>query len=65
MLYRHYKGNLYRVLADPAYHSETLEEVVAYMSVKDGKVWIRPSKMFHELVEIDGRVVPRFEEVHE
>jgi hypothetical protein len=65
MLYRHYKGNLYRVLIDSAFHSETQEEMVVYMSVNDGKVWIRPAKMFHELVDLpEGRVVQRFSEVH-
>lgn len=66
MLYRHYKGGLYRVLVDPAFHSETQEEMVVYMSVKNGKVWVRPSKMFHELVDLpNGQVVQRFAEVNE
>ena len=32
MLYRHYKGGLYRTLSEVAYHSETGEEMVVYIS---------------------------------
>jgi hypothetical protein len=66
VLYKHYKGGLYRVLADPSFHSETQEELVVYMSVETGKVWVRPSEMFHGLVDLDnGTVVPRFRESFE
>lgn len=64
--YRHYKGRMYRVIG-VARHSETLEELVVYRalydSVKFGKkaLWIRPKKMFLEMVVIDGKKVPRFE----
>ena len=65
MLYRHYKGGLYRVLHE-GFHSETLEEMTVYMSVKDGKVWVRPSSMFHELVQVDDEYwLPRFTEIDE
>jgi hypothetical protein len=66
MLYRHYKGGLYRVLHEPAFHSETEEELTVYMSVESGRVWVRPSKMFHELIPLNnGMVVERFREVLE
>jgi hypothetical protein len=65
MLYRHYKGGLYRVLFDDAKHTETGEELVVYISVETGKVWVRPVKMFFELVGTANGLVPRFEEVHE
>ncbi|MDR4987180.1 DUF1653 domain-containing protein [Bacillus cereus] len=66
MLYRHYKSGLYRTLSEVAYHSETGEEMVVYISVETGKVWVRPSKMFDELVTIEnGELVPRFKEVSE
>ncbi|MEK4711153.1 DUF1653 domain-containing protein [Bacillus sp. FSL R10-2780] len=63
MLYRHYKGGLYRTLSEVACHSETGEEMVVYMSVETGKVWVRPSKMFHESVIDDGSIVPRFRDL--
>ena len=43
--YRHFKGNEYEVIA-VARHSETMEELVVYKSLKDGEVWARPKAMF-------------------
>ncbi|EJR51828.1 DUF1653 domain-containing protein [Bacillus cereus group sp. RP32] len=66
MLYRHYKGGLYRTLSEVAYHSETGEEMVVYISVETGKVWVRPSRMFDESVlDENDEIVPRFKEVSE
>ncbi len=61
-IYKHYKGNKYLVLA-LAKHSETLEEMVVYVSLYDNlesQVWVRPAKMFSEVVEYRGKTVPRF-----
>ncbi len=61
--YRHYKGNEYRVTG-VAKHSETLEELVVYETLYDnpeGKLWVRPKRMFLEEVEVDGKRVKRFE----
>ena len=59
--YHHFKGNEYEVVAI-ARHSETLEEMVVYKDLKnDGKVWVRPSSMWNETVERDGKVFKRFE----
>jgi hypothetical protein len=59
--YRHYKGNEYSVLSI-ARHSETLEELVVYrQEYGDRGLWVRPVAMFCELVEVNGRQVPRFE----
>ena len=62
-LYRHYKGNDYRVIG-LARHSETLEPMVVYDAL-DGERgrWVRLAAMFLETVEIDGRKVPRFSRV--
>ena len=51
--YRHYKGNLYKILA-LAKHSETLEDMIVYQSVEKGDVWIRPRKMWNETVDNNG-----------
>lgn len=60
-IYKHYKGNEYKVL-HIARHSETLEEMVVYQCLYgDYSIWIRPKKMFLEKVEIDGQLVDRFE----
>lgn len=60
--YQHYKGNFYQVIG-VAKHSETLEEFVVYKALNDKKVsklWIRPSKMFTEKIELKGKTLPRF-----
>lgn len=60
-LYRHYKGNLYRLLC-VARHSETLEDMVVYQDVRcPEKIWARPLAMWEETVEAGGRTLPRFE----
>lgn len=64
-IYRHYKGKLYEVIG-LVRHSETLEEMILYKALYNGKfgknsLWVRPARMFSEMVEIDGKQVPRFE----
>lgn len=51
--YRHYKGNLYKIITF-AKHSETTEEMIVYQSVKAGDVWVRPMKMWNEVVDEKG-----------
>ncbi len=63
-IYKHFKGNLYRVL-DIARHSETEEEYVVYRAMKDDSLWIRPLSMFDEVIERHGKTVKRFEFVEE
>ena len=59
--YRHYKGREYEVIA-VARHSETLEDMVVYKALYgEGEMWVRPLAMFAENIEIDGRILPRFE----
>jgi len=62
-IYKHSKtGNAYRVIC-VAKHSETKEDLVVYESLYENdlsKYWVRPAKMFAELVLIDGNQVPRF-----
>lgn len=57
--YRHYKGNVYEVLA-VAKHSETCEDLVVYQSKEKGDVWVRPYVMFLETVNVNGESVERF-----
>ena len=60
-IYKHFKGNSYKVLA-LAKHSESLEDMVVYQALYDvGQVWVRPVKMFLEKIERDGKIVKRFE----
>ena len=62
-LYRHYKGNMYEVIS-LARHSETEEWMVVYKALYgDEGIWVRPYEMFFEKVEVDGKMIPRFEYV--
>lgn len=61
-VYRHFKGNVYRVIA-VARDCEDLSEVVVYQNVDKGDVWVRPLDNFTELIERDGVSFYRFEKV--
>ena len=59
-VYRHFKGNLYRVLFS-ARHSETGEEMVVYRALYGKQdYWVRPAAMWNETVTREGKTLPRF-----
>ncbi len=64
--YRHHKGEYYEVLGVGC-HSETLEEYVFYRALYHSEkfgnhsLWVRPVKMFCEMVNSNGVEKPRFE----
>ncbi len=60
VIYKHYKGDLYEVLMI-ANDSETLEEVVVYKNLHSKKVYVRPAKMWSEIVTgLDNKYTFRF-----
>ena len=60
-IYRHFKGNKYRVIG-VARHSESNDSLVVYQPLYgDYGLWVRPLEMFLQKVELDGKVVSRFE----
>ena len=64
-LYRHYKGNDYRVMG-LAHHSETQEPLVVYQALYGAHgLWVRPAAMFNETVDFGGQRLPRFARVGE
>lgn len=66
-IYQHFKGMKYRVIG-VAKHSETLEDMVIYEALYDNpvaKIWVRPAKMFTEIIEKDGKKLKRFEYIGE
>lgn len=60
--YKHFKGNIYKVIAI-AKHSETLEDMVVYESVKTKEIWVRPLTMWDDEVEKDGITYKRFTKI--
>ena len=64
-MFRHFKGNLYR-LEGFAKDSETLEEMAVYRALYgECGLWVRPAKMFFETVERDGKTMKRLELVED
>ena len=64
-IYRHNKkGHLYEVLG-VALQTETNEALVIYRPLYENEyeLFARPYTVFIELVEIDGKQVPRFEKI--
>lgn len=60
-IYRHFKGNLYRVIG-VASHSETLEPMVVYQALYGQQgLWVRPAAMWIETVEKENYTGPRFQ----
>ena len=58
--YRHYKGKEYQLLT-LARHSETLEPMAVYQALYgEGDVWVRPARMFVEIVMKGEKSFPRF-----
>lgn len=53
--YRHFKGDIYKVIA-VGYHSETQEKMVVYKDIETGKVCIRPHDMF--ISDVDHEKYP-------
>lgn len=61
MQYRHYKGGLYELVCVATLESD-LSEMIVYRAA-DGSIWTRPKSVFFELVDVDGKLVPRFARV--
>ena len=51
--YKHFKGNLYKVVGI-AKHSETTEDMVVYESLRNNTLWVRPASMWNEVVDDKG-----------
>lgn len=64
-IWRHYKGNDYRIIAISR-HTEDLTWYVVYEALYDNevsKIWHRPLDMFLGTLKIDGKVAQRFTRV--
>lgn len=49
-IYKHYKGNFYKIIAI-AKHSETKEEMIVYKNTEKGDIWVRPKYMWNEKID--------------
>ena len=64
-LYRHFKGNMYKLLY-VAKHSETLEPMVVYQALYGEQgIWVRPASMWFEHVDGDDYHGPGFYPIEE
>jgi hypothetical protein len=64
-LFHHYKNKPYKFIGY-AKHSETLEDMVIYETLYEnnqGRIWVRPQKMFFEKVQLQNKLTPRFQEI--
>lgn len=65
-IWRHYKGNDYRIIAVSC-HTEDLSWYVVYEALYENsvsKIWHRPLNIFLESLEVNGEIVKRFNKVH-
>ena len=64
-IYRHYKGNYYKVLAIGK-HSESLDNLVIYQAqYGSNDIWCRPLDMWNDEIDYNGKTCKRFELVKE
>ena len=67
--YRHYKGNLYEVIAVARDSENSQKELVVYKALYDSpefgpnQIWVRPKEEFLEKVTKEGKSFYRFEEI--
>ena len=59
-IYKHYKGDIYQLIADNVLHTETNEFLTIYRRISDNAIFARPTPMFHGFLE-DG--TKRFVEI--
>ena len=62
-IYEHYKGQRYRIIAIATFSEDISQRLVVYEALyanKVSQVWARPEAMFLEMVQLEGRAIPRF-----
>jgi len=63
--YRHFKGQVYEVIAIGK-HTETLEDMVVYKALSGNQdIWVRPASMWIDTIDRDGKIFVRFEKIEE
>lgn len=59
MKYRHYKSGIYEVICEARLEPDPDVTMMVYKGT-DGTIWARPKAVFFEMVEHEGKKVPRF-----
>lgn len=59
MKYRHYKGGIYEIVCEAKLEADPTVIMMIYRS-HDGQTWARPKDVFFEMVQVEGKAVPRF-----
>lgn len=60
-VYQHYKGGKYELLLVARMADEDLDECVVYRTtVEPDNIWIRTVREFCEVIEINGKIIPRY-----
>ncbi|HAF45056.1 MAG TPA: DUF1653 domain-containing protein [Gallionellaceae bacterium] len=59
MKYRHYKGGIYEIVCEAKLEADPDIIMMVYRS-EQGQIWTRPKTAFLELVQHEGKTVPRF-----
>ena len=59
MRYRHYKGGIYDIVCEARFEPEPDVIMMVYKAA-DSTIWTRRRDVFFEMVEHEGKIVPRF-----
>ncbi len=59
MKYQHYKGGIYEIVCEAILESDPTVTMMIYRS-HNGSIWARPKEVFFEMVQVEGKEVPRF-----
>jgi DNA polymerase-3 subunit epsilon len=59
--YRHYKGGIYELVCKATQEAD-LQPAIVYRA-PDGSLWIRPTSVFFEMIEVGGKMMQRFTEI--
>ena len=59
MQYRHFKGGIYDIICEATLESDPTVTMIVYRAA-NGSIWTRPSSVFFEQVECDGKMTQRF-----
>jgi hypothetical protein len=55
-IYRHYKGNRYKILS-LGIHTESNETMVVYSPIDEpNKIWVRPMSMWFDIIDKENNI---------